>query len=221
MSAGETPGGFRPDQTLDEFLLSAGELLDSLQIPYMVTGSFASSVHGEPRMTLDADLVIDPPNRGALARLVGALQRQDFYVSPEAAAEAFKNRRMFNAISNVTQYKLDLILTKDNPFDRERFARRTRTPFSTGSLWVTSPEDIVLGKLLWGRQMGGSERQERDVAGVLIEQGAALDDAYLDRWADELGVRADLDRVRAVAAPLTPEDAPGEAGEAGDSSPRA
>ena len=112
---------------------------------------------------------------------------------------------MFNAISNVTQYKLDLILTKDNAFDRERFARRTRTPFSNGSLWVTSPEDIVLGKLLWGRQMGGSERQERDVAGVLIEQAGALDDAYLDRWAEDLGLRADLDRVRAVAARVTPD----------------
>jgi hypothetical protein len=199
------PDAFGPDQTLDQFLLDAGELLESLKIPYMVTGSFASSVHGEPRMTLDADLVIDPPNRGTLARLVRTLQDRDFYVSPEAAAEAFKTRRMFNAISNVTQYKLDLILTKDNPFDRERFARRTRTPFSTGALWVTSPEDIVLGKLSWGRQMGGSERQERDVAGVLVEQAGALDDAYLNRWADDLDLRADLDRVRAVAARVTPD----------------
>ncbi len=206
MSGDATTGPFDAAQTLDEFLLSAGELLESLAIPYMVTGSFASSVHGEPRMTLDADLVIDPPNRGTLARLVRTLQAHDFYVSPQAAAEAFQNRRMFNAISNVTQYKLDLILTKDNPFDRERFSRRTRTPFSTGALWVTSPEDIVLGKLSWGRQMGGSERQERDVVGVLVEQGDALDDAYLDRWADDLGLRADLDRLRAVAAPLTPPD---------------
>ena len=152
---------FDADQTLDRFLLDAGELLESLEIPHMVTGSFASSVHGEPRMTLDADLVIDPPNRGTLAKLVRVLQEHDFYVSPRAAAEAWASRRMFNAISNRTQYKLDLILTKDDPFDRERFARRTRESFSTGSLWVTTPEDIILGKLSWGRQMGGSERQAR------------------------------------------------------------
>ena len=150
---GDRPGRFAADQPLDQFLLDAGDLLEALGIPYMTTGSFASSVHGEPRMTLDADLVIDPPNRGAVARLVRELQTEDFYVSPEAAAEAWKNRRMFNAISNRTQYKLDLILRKDSPFDRERFARRSREAFADGALWVTTPEDIVLGKLLWGKQM--------------------------------------------------------------------
>ena len=199
-------GRFAADQSLDQFLLDAGALLESLGIPYMVTGSFASSVHGEPRMTLDADLVIDPPNRGSLARLVRVLQEHDFYASPQAAAEAWANRRMFNAVSNRTQYKLDLILTKDNPFDRERFSRRTREAFSTGSLWVTTPEDIVLGKLDWGRRMGGSERQDRDVTGVLVEQGAALDAVYLDRWADELGLRDDLARVRRLAERIMPPD---------------
>ena len=120
---------FSADQTLDQFLLDAGDLLESLKIPHMVTGSFASSVHGEPRMTLNADLVIDPPNRGALAQLVRVLQEHDFYVSPQAAADAWTSRRMFNAISNRTQYKLDLILAKDDPFDRSRFARRTREAF--------------------------------------------------------------------------------------------
>ena len=201
----DRPARFAADQTLDQFLLDAGDLLESLGIPYMTTGSFASSVHGEPRMTLDADLVVDPPNRGTLARLVRELQAENFYVSPEAAAEAWKSRRMFNAISNRTQYKLDLILTKDAPFDRERFARRTRESFAGGTLWVTTPEDVALGKLLWGRQMGGSERQDRDVIGVLAVQGDALDDAYLDRWAAELNLTNDLARVRAAAARIMPE----------------
>ena len=203
----EPPSGgrFGADQSLDGFLLDAGALLEELGIPHMVTGSFASSVHGEPRMTLDADVVIDPPNRGTLARLVRALQRHDFYVSPETAAEAYASRRMFNAISNRTQYKLDLIFRKDSAYDRERFARRREEAFAGGSLWVTAPEDVVLGKLWWAAQMGGSDRQMRDVAGVLAVQGAALDAAYLDRWAAELGVTDALAEARRLAAPITPD----------------
>ena len=156
-------------------------------------------------MTLDADVVIDPPNRGTLARLLSVLEREDFYVSRETANEAHKSRRMFNAISNRSQYKLDLIFRKDSPYDRERFARRRAEVFAGGSLWVTSPEDVILGKLWWADQMGGSDRQARDVAGVLAVQGAALDDAYLDRWAAELGVAEALAECRAVAGPVTPD----------------
>ena len=186
-------------KTQDQFLAEAAALLDRCGIPYMVTGSYASSVHGEPRMTLDADIVIDPPNRGSFARLLSALERDDCYVPRDTALAALRDRRMFNVIDYETSFKLDFILAKDTPFDRERFARRQPAELAGGRMWVTSPEDIVLGKILWARQGGGSERQHRDAAGVVAKQGDALDRAYLHRWADELGVRAELDGVLAAA----------------------
>ena len=59
-------------------------------------------------------------------------------------------------------------------------------------VFVHTPEDILLQKLRWFR-MGGevSDRQWRDVRGIVRVQGDRLDGAYLHRGATTLGV-ADL-----------------------------
>jgi len=100
----------------------------------------------------------------------------------------------------------DLVLNADTPFDRSKMSRRRLESFDeTGNqqFWVASPEDLVLAKLLWG-QRSQSEKQWRDVLGVLKIQGETLDFDYLLQWAEPLGLTEAVSQA-IVAAGLTTE----------------
>ncbi len=140
--------------------------LEALGIPYMVAGSVASSHHGLPRATNDADIVIDPAP-AALDALVIALGAEGYYVDARVAREALRGRRLFNVIDPETAFKVDLIVRKDRPFSREEFARRERRDLGGLTVSMATPEDTVLAKLEWARKAGGSERQLADALGIL------------------------------------------------------
>lgn len=171
--------------------------LELLGVPYLIGGSLASAVHGVYRATADADLVADlrPEHAAPLARaLAGA-----FYVDEESIAEAIRRRRSFNLIHLDTMFKVDIFVSRARPFDRSQLERRVPQIVGTDPDQVgyfASAEDIVLAKLEWYR-MGGevSERQWRDILGVLKVQGERLDLAYLHHWAGELHVADLLERA--------------------------
>jgi hypothetical protein len=172
------------------------DLLERQGVPYMLTGSVATSYHGHPRATHDADIVFDPtPDQ--LEVLLVDLDRAGFYVDMDGAREALRRRRQFNVIEMQHASKIDLIVRKDRPFSQEEFQRRQRAdlPFRDAVTLVT-PEDAILSKLEWARRSGESERQLRDARGVL-ELNPTLDRHYIDHWAAELGVE-DLWRRVAV-----------------------
>jgi hypothetical protein len=173
-------------------------LLDRARIPHMLTGSFASTFHGPPRTTQDIDLVIDPSPE-ALEHLLQELPPDRYYVSATAAREALALRRQFNVIDLETGWKIDLIIRKERPYSLEEFARRQPARVASAQVFVTSAEDTVLSKLEWAKQ-GESERQLRDVVGVLKARGAALDIAYLERWVDTLSLAGLWQRARQLAA---------------------
>jgi hypothetical protein len=163
------------------------DILERLGVPYMVTGSVATSFHGRPRATHDADVVLDP-TPAQLETLVDELDRSGFYVDPDGAREALRRRRQFNAIETQHASKIDLIVRKDRPFSQEEFARRQPADLAfRAAVMLVSPEDAILAKLEWARHSGESERQLRDAAGVL-ELNPALDRSYIERWAVVLGV---------------------------------
>jgi hypothetical protein len=161
--------------------------LESLGIPYMVAGSVASSHHGRPRATNDADVVIDPTPE-ALDALVSALLGDGYYVDARIAREAVRARRLFNVIDPETAFKVDLIIRKERPFSREEFARRERRDLGGLPASVATAEDTILSKLEWSRKAGGSERQLADALGVLQVSGDRIDRAYVGKWAAALGV---------------------------------
>ena len=169
------------------------ETLERLEIPYMVTGSVASFLYGESRATNDLDVVI-APDLESLNALVDALETCA-YVDRETALDAFRRASIFNAIGNGTAEKVDFILFKDRSYSRAAFGRRTRMEFSSLPLFVTTAEDSILSKLSWARR-SGSERQMRDVYGMLGNKELQLDWDYLKRWAPELGVVSLLEQLQ-------------------------
>jgi hypothetical protein len=99
-------------------------------------------------------------------------------------------------------FKIDVFVPEDTPFARANMSRRIALaiPEISRTLYFCSPEDIVLHKLLWCRAGSGvSDRQWYDLQGVLRLQAQALDLAYLQRWAVELGIAALLHRAMAEA----------------------
>ena len=178
--------------TQKEFLEHLIGLLEKAGIPYMVAGSMSSSLHGRPRATQDADVVIDP-TEDQLESLLALLER-GYYVSRDAALDALRHRTMFNIIDLEGGWKADLIIRKDRAFSRQEFERRRQIDAMGRMLWVVSPEDIVLSKLEWmkGRE---SEVQYSDALGVVVTQWANLDLEYLRKWARQLGVESMLTRL--------------------------
>jgi hypothetical protein len=169
--------------------------LDESGIPWMIAGSFASTYYGHPRATQDVDIVIDP-SRAALDRFLDRVPSERVYVDRRAAHDALAQRDLFNLIDLETSWKVDLIVRKDRPFSRAELERRTPVEWLGTRLFVASAEDVILSKLEWAKLSGGSERQLRDVAGVVEARADNLDIAYIERWLDDLSVRESWNRVR-------------------------
>ena len=169
------------------------EVLESLGVPYVIGGSLASTIHGVARSTLDSDLVADLPV-DRVAAFVAHLSDQ-FYVDEQAIQTAIQQRRSFNLIHLETMFKVDIFIPKRRAFDQAQLANRTAHLVATNpdrTAYVASPEDTILAKLEWYR-LGDevSDRQWRDILGVLSVQGKRLDLDYLRQSAPGLGV-ADL-----------------------------
>jgi hypothetical protein len=161
-------------------------ILDGARVPFMIAGSFASTTHGVPRTTQDLDLVIDPPDLAALDALVASMPADAYYVDAEAARDAFRRRSMFNVVDQASGWKVDFIIRKNRPFSREEFERRMAVSLLDVAVYVASAEDTIVAKLEWSKHAGGSERQRRDVAGILATVGKGLDRPYIERWVRDL-----------------------------------
>ncbi|MGA2747827.1 MAG: hypothetical protein ABSG59_03545 [Verrucomicrobiota bacterium] len=184
-----------------ELLAAVGRVagfFDALGVEYLVGGSMASSVFGEPRQTLDADLLarLLPRHAEPLVRQLSG----EFYADLAAIRAAIQTEASFNLIHLESMTKVDVFLHWRTPFAQSQFARRRRKLIGDSApleLFFASPEDTILSKLERYRQGGAvSERQWRDLLGVLKVQAGALDQAYLSHWAGELGVSDLLDRAR-------------------------
>jgi hypothetical protein len=171
--------------------------LDEAGIPHMLTGSFASSLHGLTRATQDIDLVI-APSESQLRDLVGSLPPEVYYVDLEAALDALRRRSQFNVIDLATGWKVDLIVRRDRPFSVQEFKRRQEIDFSGIRLAVATAEDVILAKLEWA-MLGSSQRQIEDVAGILQMRYGEIDLEYVEDWVKKLGLDEAWREARSLA----------------------
>lgn len=171
-------------------------VLDSLGIVCTVGGSIAASFAGEPRSTIDIDIVV-ALDLDRVTALVKALDTA-FYVDAHALERAVRQRSSTNLIHHATQLKVDLFVAGGTPLDTQQLARRLPVSVGGGVLPIHPPEDILLQKLRWFRAGGEvSDRQWRDVLAIVRVQGRHLDTDYLRAHAPVLGVEDLLTRALA------------------------
>ncbi len=169
--------------------------LELVGVPYFLGGSVATVLYGEIRTTQDVDIVVElrlehvPP-------LVAALT-PTFFVDELFLRDAIAHGSSCNVIHRTTGFKVDLFTRRDRAFSRTEMARRRPVPMLPGlTPQVASAEDCVLTKLEWFAKGGRvSERQWRDILGVLKHQRGVLDTAYLRHWASELAIGDLLDQA--------------------------
>lgn len=182
----------------DDVVLSVIRRLEALGLEYMLVGSYASNAWGRPRSSYDADIVVNLSPRDA-DRIHQAFT-PDYVVELEALRRDLEAGVMFNLIPHQGFFKVDIIPVRRTAFAREEFSRRRPVHALGSELWLASPEDTILSKLVWYRK--GDEvsgRQMEDARDVYAIQRTTIDEAYLDRWAMDLGVQDLLARARGMS----------------------
>jgi hypothetical protein len=182
--------------------LRVAAALDSVGCEYFVGGSVASSLHGEPRATNDIDIVVAlaPYRVKAFAEKLGS----DFEVDQDMLRDAMARGDCANIFYLPMVTKVDLFALGSSPYDEVEFNRRQRISVRTSGevLFVKSPEDTILRKLLWYRDGGSvSSKQWRDVVEVLRISAGQLDESYLTNWSERLRIVELLKRARDQSAP--------------------
>ncbi len=183
----------------DELLGYLVHILEEQEITYLLVGSLASGVYGEPRLTHDIDVVLElRPDQ--VAQLCAAFPAGDYYVSERAAREAVARGSQFNVIHPASGNKIDFMLARQDAWGRSQISRRRLEQILPGRPGYTAaPEDVIIGKL-WYYREGGSEKHLRDIAAMLQVSGDEIDKEYINHWTQQLDFtqewQAVLDRLR-------------------------
>lgn len=173
------------------------DVLDSVGIPYFVSGSFASSAHGIPRATHDIDVVIAPSKR-QLTALLERFPATDYAKDADDAFDALARESSFQVIDYATMWKVDFMIKQRSAFDDARFRRRTIIEIAGVSLYTATAEDILITKLWWAK-LGESERQIRDAAGIIAVQGASLNEPYVTEWVNTMELQEQWLKAKQLA----------------------
>lgn len=194
------PPGFTPKgsdmtwiQDSTSIITILHRVLTDLGIPYYITGGMAAIAYGEPRTTRDVDIVI-AVSPTEIDPLVQCLEREGFYIP--GVDDVRSGRLQTLSITHMESIsRADLVLSGNSAFDQAKDDRKRLIELpGIGSVYFASPEDVVLSKLLW-RGQSQSEKQWRDVLGILKVQGETLDFDYLSKWAGQLNLSNDLNQA--------------------------
>lgn len=172
---------------LFELLQKIVEVLENLQIPYLVTGAIASMAYGEPRLTNDIDIVAAIEEQH-IKGLISAFPPDDFYISEDMIRDAIHYHGQFNIIHPASGLKVDVIIKQNTPFDNSRFRRIKRIqPAESYQANFAAPEDVIIKKMEYYKK-GGSDKHLRDITGILKVSGHDVDREYIITWAKNLGL---------------------------------
>ena len=160
------------------------QILEKLQIQYMLSGSLAFNVYAIPRATRDIDMVVELQEKN-VKQFVEAI-KDEFYFHEPTIKEEIKRTGMFNIIHLVSGFKVDFIVRTNHSFEVQKFKRRKQIEYLGTKIWVITLEDLILSKLMWIQQLE-SEIQKRDIKSLL--ENKRTDMGYVKFWCKELKLK--------------------------------
>ncbi len=168
--------------------------LERLELPYCITGSVASSIYGEPRMTADIDVVLLLKDVD-IRRFVAAFPADTYYVPPEETITEARchSRGMFNVIHHATQFEADFYLAAEDPLQHWALAQRRRIDVAGEAIWVAPPEYVIIRKLEFFKE-GHSDKHLRDIRHIL--GATTVDSTFLDREISRRSLASEWERCR-------------------------
>jgi hypothetical protein len=181
------------DQPLDitGFLKLILETLEVSGVEYMIGGAIAEWDWGEPRATQDLDIVINLPIK-AIGRFSKELGKRKMLVPADIILDAMKEDRAdvpLNAIHMYSGLKADLYLMRaGDKLRQSAFERRVKVDYGPpiGKVYVHSPEDLILYKLMY-LGLSGQPKHARDIAAILRAKKNQLDLRYIEERVNRLG----------------------------------
>ena len=187
--------GIAMEDTLVETLEAAVRALEAAGVVYAVTGSIASSVHSEPLMSEDVDLIVHASVEQA--RAVARALSPRFYAPEDMLVSAAEKHSFTNVVDNRTSLKVDFSFVPSAGYLGAALARRVKQRIGMGmpEFWFVTAEDVILMKLVW-RKDTRSAKQWDNALSVARVKGARMDWKYLFEQAKKLGVEEDLERLR-------------------------
>lgn len=167
------------------FFQKITDVLDQYEIPYMLSGSIALGLYTVPRMTRDIDFVIHLEAKN-LDLFVDSF-KEGFYCDRDGIRDAMVGPvKMFNIIDHESGYKADFVVLKDDPYRQEEFSRRVQVNYIGKDIYVVSPEDLLISKLIWIQEYQ-SHLQVEDIKSLANIEG--LDWDYIWKWIKQLKLR--------------------------------
>jgi hypothetical protein len=171
--------------------------LNELKLDYFITGSVASIVYGEPRLTHDIDIVLEISVSG-IDKFIKAFAGVEFYIPP---IEIIRNeierseRGHFNIIHNESGFKADIFLIGNDKFQKWALDNRKMLTFQDSLIYIAPPEYVIIKKLEYFKE-GGAQKHITDIKNILINSAEIINLEFIEKYAAMFGVLDNWNKLR-------------------------
>ena len=157
--------------------------LNTLGVPYMITGSVASIIYGQPRVTHDIDIVITISTR-LLENMVKLFPTDEFYLPPieilnnETLRE---NRGHCNIIHHESGFKADIYFAGNNDFQHWALDNCRMIEFYGDKIPIAPVEYVIIKKLEFYKE-GKAQKHINDIKAILENSKNLIVNDLLDNY---------------------------------------
>lgn len=166
-------------------------LLNSLNVPYYLTGSWALSFYAKPRSTHDIDFVINLSKKD-VSRFYESFDINRYMISEQSIKDAIHHRYQFQVTDRLSGFWIDFWIPQEDEFNKAVFIRKKKVKLFNLYTWLPTVEDLIILKTIWSNISGGSEIQRNDVKSIYAIQ-KDIDYNYIEKWIDRLNIRGEYE----------------------------